>query len=151
MEEEVVKKVKCMWDFSNLFFSIYTIENIDEEGKLYFPNNFKELLKFVFIIDENLELLKKFNVLNNKEKFDMNEFLSKFKLSTVKKYWRSEFMYDFDKDCIVIDGSLKNATEVYKTFDDESKNMVKNIVSQIEYLKNNENYCVTKKLVKSDD
>ena len=36
-------------------------------------------------------------------------------------------MYDFDKDCIVIDGSLKNATEVYKTFDDESKNMVKNI------------------------
>lgn len=151
MEEEVVKKVKCMLDFSNLFFSIYTIKNIDEEGKLYFPNNFKELLKFVFIIDENLELLKKFNVLNNKEKFDMNEFLSKFKLSTVKKYWRNEFMYDFDKDCIVIDGSLKNATEVYKTFDDESKNMVKNIVSQIEYLKNNENYCVTKKLVKSDD
>lgn len=151
MEEEEVKKVKCMWDFSNLFFSIYTIKNIDEDGKLYFPNNFKELLKFVFIIDENLELLKKFNVLNNKEKFDMNEFLSKFKLSTVKKYWRSEFMYDFDKDCIVIDGSLKNATEVYKTFDDESKNMVKNIVSQIEYLKNNENYCVTKKLVKSDD
>ena len=80
MEEEVVKKVKCMLDFSNLFFSIYTIKNIDEEGKLYFPNNFKELLKFVFIIDENLELLKKFNVLNNKEKFDMNEFLSKFKL-----------------------------------------------------------------------
>ena len=151
MEEEVVKKVKCMLDFSNLFFSIYTIKNIDEEGKLYFPNNFKELLKFVFIIDENLELLKKFNVLNNKEKFDMNEFLSKFKLSTVKKYWRNEFMYDFDIDCIVIDGSLKNATEVYKTFDDESKNMVKNIVSQIECLKNNENYCVTKKLVKSDD
>lgn len=151
MEEVVVKKVRCMWDFSDLFFSIYTIKNIDEEGKLYFPNNFKELLKFVFVIDENLELLKKFNILNNKEEFNMDEFLSKFKVSTVKKYWRNEFVYDFDKDCIAIDGSLKNATEVYETFDDESKNMVENIVNQIECLKNNEKNYLTKKLVKSDD
>lgn len=151
MEEVAVKKVRCMWEFSDLFFSIYTIKNIDINNKLYFPNNFKELLKFVFIIDENLELLKQFNILDSKGNFDLNEFLSKFTLSTVKKYWRNEFEYDFDKDCIVVDGSLKNAKEVYENYDEESKNIVENIINQIENLKNSENYCLTKKLIKSDD
>lgn len=148
-----VRKVNGMSDFANLFLALYTIKNITEDEKLYIPKDIKEQIYFIFSCEQNVNLVRDFNIIDKDNQFDIELFFEKISLSTIKKYWRDKFTYDFSKDCIVTDGNIKNAEHEVGHFDEESIEIVESIVYQIEFCNKQNQKCneLSKKLIRSDD
>ena len=117
------KSIHYMSDFAALFLAIYATELDRDDCKVYLSRNFK------------------YNLLDDNGEFDIDKFMNDVKISSVKKFWRDDFVYDFEKDCLVTKIEDEKAEKEIEKYDEDSVNFVKLMVDYYilsdEYIKNN--------------
>lgn len=130
MEENAVskKRIKYTSDYANLFLAAYTLKTKNDiDDKIYLPLNFETIFEYIFdvaLTDYAYEM----GINSEEHNIDLNEFLSKLKVSTVKKYWRSDFIFDFDKNAIMVEVDAKNAMDEINKYDDLSIQFINTIL-----------------------
>ncbi len=127
--EEGKKRINSMADFANLFLAIYSLKFNSEDDNVYLPVNFKEVLEnSIFTIYRNLSSINSDILYDENGNFKINEFLDKLKLSTTKKYWREEFLFDLSKNMVWTRVTKDNIKEKIDSYVEENVLDVEKIV-----------------------
>ncbi len=113
------KRIKFMSDYADLFLALYAVKTENGiDDKIYLPLNFELIFEYIF---QNFSLnVCKVGIVGENHIIDPKEFLSRLKLSTVKKYWRNDYIFDFDKNAIMVEVNAKSAKEEIEKYDNLS-------------------------------
>lgn len=122
------KSIHYMSDLAALFLAIYATELDRDDCKVYLSRNFKSIIKSITSLENFSKYLKKYNLLDDNGEFDINKFMNDVKISSVKKFWRDDFVYDFEKDCLVTQIEDEKAEKEIEKYDEDSVNFVKLMV-----------------------
>lgn len=127
MEVEEIKEIEYMSDFADLFLAIYSLKKIDDNNMLYISKYFNDIIRDVML---NYEFNNP-SLLDEQGLFNIDKFLEKLKPSTVKKFWRDDFIYDMQKDCIFTKVNLEIAQIKSIEYNDENTKLMHQIVDEV--------------------
>lgn len=99
MEVKEVKSIDNMKNFTDLFFSLYFIEEIDEHSRVDLSKYFVDLFDEIVNLSKYRKVLDK-NLYDENGKFKIGDFLENAKVTCAKMYKIDDYSYDFSNDVI---------------------------------------------------
>ena len=146
------KEITMMSEFTNLFLSIYASKVLDEEGKVCFSVEFKDIIENIMNSQYNGE--DNYNIYDENGLFKIDEFMKCLSYSSIKEAWAEEFRYDYKNDKITTKVDMSKVKKCIDSNSTHNQSIVKENVDafirmqkEYEYSKSENKESKTKKLV----
>lgn len=127
---ETKKTIKSMSDVADLFLALYATSFDREDDKVYFSKDMKTLIESA--LNESYFELSKLscyeNLIDEDEMIDIDEFMSKLRLSQTKKCWRDLYHFDIEQCAVYTEVETKDATHIIEEYDENDVNIVNDFV-----------------------
>ena len=127
---ETNKTIKSMSDVADLFLALYAKSFDREDDKVYFSKDMKTLIESA--LNESYFELSKLscyeNLIDEDEMIDIDEFMSKLRLSQTKKCWRDLYHFDIEQCAVYTEVETKDATHIIEEYDENDVNIVNDFV-----------------------
>lgn len=130
-ELENKKTIGFMPYFANLFLALYSLEFENEDEKVYFSREFKNIFETT-INSIDLHLCSEYSELFDIDDFSfkIDEFLRDLRISTTKKYWSDNFKFDFEKNSIYTTVEKKQAKSIVSEYTTKDIKIMDRIVNK---------------------
>ena len=127
---ETKKTIKSMSDVADFFLALYAKSFDREDDKVYFSKDMKTLIESA--LNESYFELSKLscyeNLIDEDEMIDIDEFMSKLRLSQTKKCWRDLYHFDIEQCAVYTEVETKDATHIIEEYDENDVNIVNDFV-----------------------
>lgn len=127
---ETKKTIKSMSDVADLFLALYAKSFDREDDKVYFSKDMKSLIESA--LNESYFELSKLscyeNLIDEDEMIDIDEFMSKLRLSQTKKCWRDLYHFDIEQCVIYTEVETKNAIDIIEKYDEKDVAIINDFV-----------------------
>lgn len=138
MENKKLDSINHLSDFVNLFMAIYSIDpNVrDANDNVMLNKNFKVLLEIILNVYSNSPKRIEGKYLYEDDSISVDDFINKFKVSSIKEFWQEKFIYDFDQDCIITSIKKSDARNEIDKYDGKIIRKMEKLVDHYQCLAN---------------